>query len=110
MLCNCRDWDDALLAKVNELLLDEVPLPPGAPGGMESYRRTMMLSLFFKFYLTVLNDLDRTVQVSAFLSYLTYRFCLIKRTVRVEVGKIFCRRCVDKHLYNRTPQLLPIGV
>ena len=40
---------------------------------------------------------------------LTYHIRLIKCTVRVEVRKIFCRRGVVKHPYNRTPQWLPIG-
>ena len=33
-----------------------------------------------------------------------YCICLIKHTVRVEVGKIFCRRDVGNHLFYRTPQ------
>ena len=39
-----------------------------------------------------------------------YRIRLIKCTVRVEFGKIFCRRGVAKHLHNRTPQWLTIRV
>ena len=35
---------------------------PGAPGGMETYRQSLTLSFFFKFYLNVLEDID--VQVS----------------------------------------------
>ena len=69
-----------------------------------------MLSLFFKFYLTVLNDLNRTVQVSAFVKQFNVPYSPDIRTVRVEVGKIFCRRGVVKHPYNLTPQSLPIGV
>ena len=34
----------------------------------------------------------------------TYRILLNKRTLRVEFGKIFCRRGVVKHPYNRTPE------
>ena len=33
-----------------------------------------------------------------------HRILLNKRTVWIEFGKIFCRRGVVKHLYNRTPQ------
>ena len=38
-----------------------------------------------------------------------YHIRLIKRTVRVEVGKIFCRRGFVKHPFNRIPKWLPIG-
>ena len=36
--------------------------------------------------------------------FMTYRIRPFKCTVRLEVGKIFCRRGVVKHPYNRTPQ------
>ena len=45
-----------------------------------------------------------------YVKFETYRIRLIKRTVRVEVGKIFCRRGFVKHQYNHTPQLVPIAV
>ncbi|KAF3856979.1 hypothetical protein F7725_008838 [Dissostichus mawsoni] len=35
----------------------EMTLDPSAPGGMVTYRRTLTLSLFYKFYLTVLQKL-----------------------------------------------------
>ena len=35
----------------------------------------------------------------------TYRIRLIKRTVRVQVGKFFCSWGFVKHLYNRNPRL-----
>ena len=42
-------------------------------------------------------------------SGMSYRIRPIKRTVRVEVGKIFCRRDVGNYLFYRTPQWLPVG-
>lgn len=36
-------------------------LDPSAPGGMVTYRRTLTLSLFYKFYLTVLQKLRKQV-------------------------------------------------
>lgn len=36
-------------------------LDPSAPGGMVPYRRTLTLSLFYKFYLTVLQKLREQV-------------------------------------------------
>ncbi|KAK2191207.1 hypothetical protein NP493_57g06060 [Ridgeia piscesae] len=48
-----RKWDDDLVPEACDLLGKELALPPGVPGGMESYRNTLSLSFFFKFYLTV---------------------------------------------------------
>lgn len=38
-------------------------LDPSAPGGMVTYRRTLTLSLFYKFYLSVLQKLRAQVSV-----------------------------------------------
>nr|XP_027228843.1 xanthine dehydrogenase/oxidase-like [Penaeus vannamei] len=45
------EWDEALLERAMALLLEDLPLDASAPGGMVEYRRTLTLSLFFKFYL-----------------------------------------------------------
>lgn len=39
-------------------LVEEFPLPPNAPGGNVPYRRSLTLSLFFKFYLFVQDKLS----------------------------------------------------
>ncbi|XP_028826748.1 xanthine dehydrogenase/oxidase isoform X2 [Denticeps clupeoides] len=46
-------WNEKLLEDACASLAEEMVLPPSAPGGMVPYRRTLTLSLFFKFYLTV---------------------------------------------------------
>ncbi|XP_033106617.1 xanthine dehydrogenase/oxidase-like isoform X2 [Anneissia japonica] len=48
-----RIWDQSLLEHVTVLLTDEMSLSPDAPGGMVEYRQSLVLSFFFKFYLTV---------------------------------------------------------
>ncbi|KAL4238443.1 hypothetical protein ACF0H5_003151 [Mactra antiquata] len=48
-----RKWDDSLVPDVCRLLAEDLPLQPGAPGGMVEYRRTLTISFFFKFYLSV---------------------------------------------------------
>nr|XP_045608332.1 xanthine dehydrogenase/oxidase-like isoform X2 [Procambarus clarkii] len=48
-----RQWDPSLLEDATSLLLQDLPLPPSAPGGMVEYRRALTLSFFFKFYLSV---------------------------------------------------------
>uniref|UniRef100_A0A8D0W0U2 xanthine dehydrogenase n=1 Tax=Sus scrofa TaxID=9823 RepID=A0A8D0W0U2_PIG len=46
-----RQWDDQMLSDACRLVLDEIYIPPAAKGGMVEYRRTLIISLLFKFYL-----------------------------------------------------------
>lgn len=55
----CRDWNEKLLQNACHLLAGEMDLSPSAPGGMVDFRRTLTLSFFFKFYLTVLQKLSK---------------------------------------------------
>uniref|UniRef100_A0A8C5SZ13 xanthine dehydrogenase n=1 Tax=Laticauda laticaudata TaxID=8630 RepID=A0A8C5SZ13_LATLA len=48
-----REWKEDLLQEACRLLAEEMNLSPSAPGGMVDFRRTLVLSFFFKFYLTV---------------------------------------------------------
>ncbi|XP_046887432.1 xanthine dehydrogenase/oxidase [Hypomesus transpacificus] len=48
-----RQWGEELLQDACSSLAEEMTLHPSAPGGMVTYRRTLTLSLFYKFYLTV---------------------------------------------------------
>lgn len=52
-------WNEKLLQEVCAGLAEEMHLPPDAPGGMVDFRRTLTLSFFFKFYLTVLQKLGK---------------------------------------------------
>ncbi|KAK5874775.1 hypothetical protein CesoFtcFv8_027332 [Champsocephalus esox] len=52
-----RPWREELLQEACSSLAEEMTLDPSAPGGMVTYRRTLTLSLFYKFYLTVLQKL-----------------------------------------------------
>lgn len=56
---SCRDWNEKLLQDACRLLAGEMDLSPSAPGGMVEFRRTLTLSFFFKFYLTVLQKLSK---------------------------------------------------
>uniref|UniRef100_A0AAG5CVM4 Xanthine dehydrogenase n=1 Tax=Anopheles atroparvus TaxID=41427 RepID=A0AAG5CVM4_ANOAO len=53
-----KRWDAQLVELCNDLLVDELPLSPSAPGGMILYRRSLTLSLFFKAYLAIAQVLD----------------------------------------------------
>lgn len=57
-----RKWEDDLVADMAEWLASDLPLPPGSPGGMTEYRRTLCISFFYKFYLTVLMQLKQKVE------------------------------------------------
>ncbi|XP_066529339.1 xanthine dehydrogenase/oxidase isoform X2 [Hoplias malabaricus] len=52
-----RQWNDEMVEDACTFLASEVKLSPSAPGGMVTYRRTLTISLFFKFYLTVQHKL-----------------------------------------------------
>lgn len=56
-----RRWGEELLQEACSSLAEEMTLDPSVPGGMVTYRRTLTLSLFYKFYLTVLQKLRKQV-------------------------------------------------
>ncbi|KAM9835993.1 aldehyde oxidase 6 [Aulostomus maculatus] len=52
-----RPWSDETLSRAYDVLLDELQLPPSAPGGKVEFRRSLTLSFLFKFNLEVLQKL-----------------------------------------------------
>ncbi|XP_040828095.1 aldehyde oxidase 4 [Ochotona curzoniae] len=54
-----RPWDDQMLSDACRLVLDEIHIPPAAKGGMVEYKRTLIISLLFKFYLKVRQGLNK---------------------------------------------------
>ncbi|XP_060788891.1 xanthine dehydrogenase/oxidase [Neoarius graeffei] len=52
-----RQWNEELMQDACSFLAEEMTLSPSAPGGMVIYRRTLTISLFFKFYLTIQHKL-----------------------------------------------------
>ncbi|XP_049568261.1 aldehyde oxidase isoform X3 [Orcinus orca] len=54
-----RRWDEEMLDTACRLILDEVSLPGSAPGGRVEFRRTLIISFLFKFYLEVSQILKR---------------------------------------------------
>uniref|UniRef100_A0A3B4UT37 xanthine dehydrogenase n=1 Tax=Seriola dumerili TaxID=41447 RepID=A0A3B4UT37_SERDU len=52
-----RPWDDETLSRAYDVLLDELVLPPSAPGGKVEFRRSLTLSFLFRFNLEVLHKL-----------------------------------------------------
>nr|XP_060621769.1 aldehyde oxidase 2-like [Anolis sagrei ordinatus] len=52
-----RNWNDQFLDEACRLILEEVVVSPSAPGGKVEYRRSLLVSFFFRFYLEVLHCL-----------------------------------------------------
>lgn len=67
-----RRWGEKLLQEACSSLAEEMMLDPSAPGGMVTYRQTLTLSLFYKFYLTVLQKLRKQVSQLLFEPKLFY--------------------------------------
>ncbi|KAF4528372.1 hypothetical protein B566_EDAN016934 [Ephemera danica] len=57
-----RDWDETTLDEAYNLLMNELPLSPEAPGGMVQFRRALTLSFMLKFYLSVCEQRGRAVR------------------------------------------------
>ncbi|XP_069343758.1 aldehyde oxidase 2 [Eulemur rufifrons] len=58
-----RRWNEPMLDEACRLLLDEVSLPGSAPGGQVEFKRTLVVSFLFKFYLEVLQELKKLVKL-----------------------------------------------
>ncbi|CAG9798537.1 unnamed protein product [Chironomus riparius] len=56
-------WNRELVEIVNKSLLEEIPLSADAPGGVISYRRSLTLSLFFKAFLNISNELEKSMDL-----------------------------------------------
>uniref|UniRef100_A0A670I5W0 FAD-binding PCMH-type domain-containing protein n=1 Tax=Podarcis muralis TaxID=64176 RepID=A0A670I5W0_PODMU len=55
------NWDEGMLNEACRLILEEIILSPSAPGAKVEYRRTLLVSFFFRFYLQVLQGLKNMV-------------------------------------------------
>uniref|UniRef100_A0A8C8VRY5 xanthine dehydrogenase n=1 Tax=Peromyscus maniculatus bairdii TaxID=230844 RepID=A0A8C8VRY5_PERMB len=54
-----RPWNEEMLDTACRLVLNEVTLPGSAPGGKVEFKRTLIISFLFKFYLEVSQSLKR---------------------------------------------------
>uniref|UniRef100_A0A669Q4S5 FAD-binding PCMH-type domain-containing protein n=1 Tax=Phasianus colchicus TaxID=9054 RepID=A0A669Q4S5_PHACC len=63
-----RQWNDQMLSEACKLVLEEISLPPSASGGKVEYRRTLLVSFLFRFYLEVLHGLHQMVRTGQELS------------------------------------------
>nr|XP_003925726.2 aldehyde oxidase isoform X3 [Saimiri boliviensis boliviensis] len=58
-----RHWNEEMLDTACRLVLNEVSLPGSAPGGKVEFKRTLIISFLFKFYLEVSQILKKTNSV-----------------------------------------------
>lgn len=56
-----RPWNDETLSRAYDVLLEELDLPPSAPGGKVEFRRSLTLSFLFRFNLEVLQKFSEMV-------------------------------------------------
>lgn len=63
-----RKWNQELVEIVNRNLIEEIPLSTDAPGGVVSYRRSLTLSLFFKAFLNITQELEKSLGINIELS------------------------------------------
>ncbi|KAE8752582.1 xanthine dehydrogenase 1 [Frankliniella occidentalis] len=54
-----RTWDEAMLDVAYAALVEDLPLAPNAPGGMIRYRSSLTLSLFYKAFLKITDQLSK---------------------------------------------------
>uniref|UniRef100_A0A4W5P359 xanthine dehydrogenase n=1 Tax=Hucho hucho TaxID=62062 RepID=A0A4W5P359_9TELE len=62
-----RKWDEQTLSEAYTQLLDEISLSPSHPGGQVEFRRSLTLSLLFKFNLQMLHKLWEMVWTGLFM-------------------------------------------
>nr|XP_034607198.1 xanthine dehydrogenase-like isoform X4 [Setaria viridis] len=54
-----KKWEYGILEEAFDLLKEDIPLSENAPGGMVEFRRSLSLSFFFKFFLSVTHEMKR---------------------------------------------------
>lgn len=59
-----KQWSESALSQAYDMLLEELDMPPSAPGGKVHFRRVLTLTLFFKFYLETLHKLKNMGWIS----------------------------------------------
>lgn len=67
-----RLWNESIIQDACQLLAEDLPLKPGAPGGQVEYRRSLTTSFFFKFYLNVSQRLISSQVGIIFLDHLRF--------------------------------------
>ncbi|KAF2885328.1 hypothetical protein ILUMI_20860 [Ignelater luminosus] len=56
-----KPWNRETLDLAYKSIIEDLPLPPSAPGGMIQFRRALTLSFFFRAFLAISEELQRTL-------------------------------------------------
>ena len=90
------------MSDLTKELLTELHISPGARGGMEKYRMTLAISLFFKFYTAVLKLL--TVKKVPLI------YTLIWTAAFIDYGPSVNLNEVKKHHFSHSAQSVTSGI
>lgn len=52
-------WEESMVDKAFDYMIEELPLSPSAPGGNISFRRALTMSLFLKAYLAICKEMSK---------------------------------------------------
>lgn len=69
-----KAWNKDVLPQAYEKLAEDLPLAPGAPGGMIEYRRSLTTSFFFKFYLQTVSQLYSGKVYDFYFDFILFKF------------------------------------
>ena len=89
-----RDWNEATLQEATCLLSEELQLPADVPGGMPEYRKSLVTSFFFKFFLTV-SHLLSPHSLPPQLQSATQPYTRSAGTIFLEISLFVC--CMKNH-------------
>ncbi|XP_006889202.1 PREDICTED: aldehyde oxidase-like [Elephantulus edwardii] len=106
-----RHWNQLMLDEAYRLLLEEISLPGSAPGGKVEFKRSLIVSFFFKFYLQVLQELKELRRLfpksdSCHYPEVADRFLSVLEDFSINLPQgVQTYQCVDSH----QPPLDPVG-
>ncbi|XP_010615896.1 aldehyde oxidase 2-like [Fukomys damarensis] len=109
-----RPWTEVTLDEACRLVLGEVAMPGSAPGGRVEFRRTLLVSFLFRFYLQVLHELKmcwlpRPLSDSCWCPHLPDRFLSALEDFPVTVPRgVQTYQSVDPQQPSRDPVGRPV--
>lgn len=53
-------WSQSMLERAIGYLSEDLPLAPGAPGGMIDYRKALTMSFFFRAFLAIAKEIGKS--------------------------------------------------